>query len=192
VNGGFTFVFGTLTLEGPAAGPATINVASHNSLSSSDFASSAPIALRANTTINTVSAQSSLTVAGPITGPITGPGVVLTKAGPGTLTLTGVSSVSSYAQTNVMAGTLNIRAGANVSDNIGTVGATINGPAGTVNVIGPSMWTNNQLTVGVFGTGILNITNGGQVTDSLGQIGPSGTDSQSDSEPEATHHRRHP
>jgi autotransporter-associated beta strand protein len=128
VNGGFTFVFGTLTLEGPAAGPATINVASHNSLSSSDFASSAPIALRANTTINTVSAQSSLTVAGPITGPITGPGVVLTKAGPGTLTLTGVSSVSSYAQTNVMAGTLNIRAGANVSDNIGTVGATINGP----------------------------------------------------------------
>ena len=180
MNGGFIFVVGTLTL----AGPATINVESHNS--GSDF-SSAPIVLQANATINTVSAQSSLTVAaGPITGPF-----VLTKAGPGTLTLTG-SSVSSYAQTNVMAGTLNIRDGAKVSDNIGTVGATINGPAGTVNVIGPSMWTNNQLTVGVFGTGILNITNGGQVTDSLGQIGPSGTDSQSDSEPEATHHRRHP
>ena len=114
VAGGFSFSDGTLQL----AGPATINVQSHNG--SPDFAATATIILKADATINTVFADSTPTVAGPITE--SGGGFSLTKDGLGTLTLTGVNTFT--GGTIVNAGTLQLGDGTNTASLAGSNGST--------------------------------------------------------------------
>src|SRR5258708_23581400 len=114
VAGGFSFSDGTLQL----AGPATINVQSHNG--SPDLAAPPTIILKADATINTVFADSTLTVAGPITE--SGGGFSLSNDGLGTLTLTGVNTFT--GGTIVNAGTLQLGDGTNTASLAGSNGST--------------------------------------------------------------------
>jgi fibronectin-binding autotransporter adhesin len=122
VAGGFSFSDGTLQL----AGPATINVQSHNP--EADFTDTTTIVLQANATINTVFSDSTLTVAGTITD--NGADLSLTKDGPGTLTLTGVNTFT--GGTIVNAGTLQLGNGVNTASLAGGNGSpgSVGNPGG--------------------------------------------------------------
>lgn len=94
----------------------------------------------------------------------------LTSSGTGTLNVSSDLSVG-YGGT----GTLSITNGATVSDYSGQIGYTIfsdTGASGTATVDGAgSTWTHSyELYVG-YGTGRLNITNGGAVSDAYGYLG---------------------
>jgi fibronectin-binding autotransporter adhesin len=156
VNGGFTFQEGALQL----AGSATLNVQSHNV--AADFGTTATIALQANSTINTVFDDSTLTVAGAITD---SGGFSLTKTGAGTLTLTG-SSVS-LGNILINGGMLTIQNGAAVSD-ANVFIANNSGSSGSVTVTGAgSTWASTaKLAVGASGTGTPIIENGAAMSDS--------------------------
>src|SRR5262249_10642960 len=93
VGGGFSFQRGTLQLGGAT----TINVQSHNPFE--DFAANATIELFNAATINTEFPDSTLHIAGGITGAF-----ALTKAGPGTLILSGTNTYT--GNTTVNGGTL--------------------------------------------------------------------------------------
>ena len=105
-------------------------------------------------------------------------GSLLGSSGSGTITVTGVGSTLTSNVNMVVGldgpGTLNVEAGGSVvSGVLGSIGDSI-GATGTATVTGSgSTWTNNgALHVGNFGTGTLNITNGGSVTvETLGVIG---------------------
>jgi T5SS/PEP-CTERM-associated repeat protein/autotransporter-associated beta strand protein len=151
VNSGYSFRGGTLQLGGSG----TITVETQNS--EPDFASNATIVLQANATINTVFANSTLTVPGVITD--NGDGFGLTKIGPGSLILTGAAAYG--GNTVVNSGTLTITNGGSLSDGSDTIDS-----GGSVTVSGAgSTWTNNAMVVGNQGTGTLTIQNGATVSN---------------------------
>src|SRR5262245_32560317 len=106
--GGYTFQNGTLQLGGAA----TINVQSHNPFE--DFAANATIELFNTATINTEFSDSTLRVAGVITG-----AVALTKAGPGTLILSGTNTY--MGGTTISAGTLQLGNGGTSGSVVGNI-----------------------------------------------------------------------
>jgi fibronectin-binding autotransporter adhesin len=143
VSGGFFFEGGTLQL----AGPATINVQSHSS--SPDFAATATVVLQADATINTSFADSTFTVAGPITQ--SGGAFSLTKDGPGTLTLTGANTYT--GGTIVNAGTFQLGDGIDTATLAGAV--TVNNSA-TLNVM-----ANGNISGRAGGAGSTSVTGNG-------------------------------
>jgi len=132
------------------------------------------------------------------TGDVTLGGIIsgsgsLTKSGGSTLMLTGTNSYTGDTEINTgtlvidggsiaipqyltvgnAAGSsvLNIMNGGTVSDGYGTIGY-VSGSSSTVTVTGTgSTWTNNyQMNVGTYGSGTLNVTNGGKVYNYLNGV----------------------
>jgi T5SS/PEP-CTERM-associated repeat protein len=97
----------------------------------------------------------------------------------GTATVDGPGSTWSHSfelYVGYGTGTLTITNGATVSDAFGYLGYFPEFPGhsvGTVTVDGPgSTWTNgSDLSIGRSGTGVLNVTNGGTVTNGTGYLG---------------------
>jgi outer membrane autotransporter protein len=180
VNGGFTFEGGTLRLAGSTqnGGTALVDIQSHDP--SPDFDASARIVLQADTEINTVSADSTLTVAGSITD--NGSGFSLNVFGPGTVVFTGIGSkltINSELDLGTLfydpfptLGALIIQNGAKVSSVNGSVSA------GTLTVTGAgSTWANSGfLSIGVVSffegqiAGTMIIRDAGKVLDVNSEI----------------------
>lgn len=103
----------------------------------------------------------------------------------GAATVKGTGSIWTIATSSLTVGrlgtaTLNIEAGGTVATASGTLGTGASNNAagtGTVTVTGEgSTWANNGgLTVGNYGTGILDIENGGTVSNTQGRLGYYGT-----------------
>jgi T5SS/PEP-CTERM-associated repeat protein len=117
-------------------------------------------------------ASTTLTLAGLRINAVNGGGVLSSGA---TLTLEGNfpnGARLSLSQNFSIDGTLDIQLGGEVNNSAAGIGANF-GSTGMVNVTGVgSKWTNSgDLFVGGFGTGTLNVQNGGVVTNAVGFIG---------------------
>ena len=172
VSGGFFFEQGTLQL----AGQATINVQSHD-FAPPDFDSTAGIVLQANATINTVFADSTLSISSAITD--TGGGFSLTKTGPGTLTLEGTNNYS--GGTTISAGTLQLGNDGTTGSILGNVidnGVLVISRFGTYtfagNISGTGALQQNSAQTTIL-TGTNTYTGGTTIIDGTLQLGDGGT-----------------
>ncbi len=165
--------FGTITLTGANTytGGTTI---SEGTLQLGDNVTNGSVAGNINITTNSMLVfrnATSQTYAGNISG--TGS---VRKIGTGAMTLTGISTLSTLNNSalTIDGGQLELKDGGQFSNSFGYIGDGASA-VGTVSVgggTGSSTWTNgSELTVGNSGTGTLNITGGGTVTNTTGFVG---------------------
>ena len=172
VSGGFFFEEGTLQL----AGQATINVQSHD-FAPPDFDASATINIQSNATVNTVFADSTLSIASAITD--NGGGFSLTKTGPGMLTLEGTNNYS--GGTTILDGTLQLGDDGTTGSILGNVidnGVLVISRFGTYTFAGNISGTGalQQLSAQTtILTGTNTYTGGTTISDGTLQLGDGGT-----------------
>ena len=154
--------FGTLTINGPAAG--TLNVTDATDAAGVAYnVTFGAVTLNANVTINVANATLGANGVGTLTvGAITGGANSLTKTGAGALVVTGASSYT--GGTLVSSGTLTTTSTGTIGNGALTVNAA-SGITSTVNLGSTQNVTSLASTVAGTGTATLNIASGTTLTD---------------------------